>query len=145
MAGRLEDKVAIVTGASRGIGEAISRLFVAEGARVVGVARSADRLEALRQALDAEGAGGRFVPRAADVTLAQAAREVVRETLDRWGRVDILVNNAGVGHYAPVTELSEAAWDEMMAVNLKAPFLWTQAVLPHMMERRDGHVIMISS
>ncbi|EKP94022.1 SDR family oxidoreductase [Thermaerobacter subterraneus] len=145
MPGRLQDKVAIVTGASRGIGEAISRGFVAEGARVVGVARSAGVLEALARDLAAAGAGGRFVPRVADVTSAAAAREVVRETLERWGRIDILVNNAGVGHFAPVAELDEAAWDEMMAVNLKAPFLWSQAVLPHMMERRDGHIIMISS
>ncbi|QIA26780.1 SDR family oxidoreductase [Thermaerobacter sp. PB12/4term] len=145
MPGRLQDKVAIVTGASRGIGEAISRVFVAEGARVVGVARSAGALEALARDLAAAGAGGRFVPRVADVTSPGAAKEAVRETLERWGRIDILVNNAGVGHFAPVADLAEAAWDEMMAVNLKAPFLWSQAVLPHMMERRDGHIIMISS
>ncbi|WPD19796.1 SDR family oxidoreductase [Thermaerobacter composti] len=143
MAGRLQDKVAIVTGASRGIGAAIVRTFVAEGAQVVGVARSGDALEALRAALGE--AASRFVPRVADVTSAAAARDVVRETLERFGRIDILVNNAGVGHFAPVHELPEAAWDEMMAVNLKAPFLWSQAVLPHMMERRDGHIIMISS
>ncbi|ADU50903.1 short-chain dehydrogenase/reductase SDR [Thermaerobacter marianensis DSM 12885] len=143
MAGRLEDKVAIVTGSSRGIGAAIVRAFVEEGARVVGVARSGDALDALRASLG-DGAS-RFVPRVADVTSSAAARDVVRETLDRFGRIDILVNNAGVGHFAPVTELAEEAWDEMMAVNLKAPFLWTQAVLPHMMERRDGHIIMISS
>ena len=144
MAGRLQDKVAIVTGASRGIGRAIAELFVAEGARVVGVARSAGALQELKAALD-ERSPGAFVPEVADVPSAADARRVTEAALARFGRIDILVNNAGVGHFAPVAELSEAAWDEMMAVNLKGPFLWTQAVLPHMMERRDGHIIMISS
>lgn len=142
--GRLQDKVAIVTGASRGIGRAIVEAFVREGARVVGVARSRATLEELAASLNKDRPGA-FVPEVADVTSAADARRVTDQAIARFGRVDILVNNAGVGHFAPVAELAEEAWDEMMAVNLKGPFLWTKAVLPHMMERRDGHIIMISS
>lgn len=133
MRGEFEGLVAVVTGAASGIGLAAARRLAEEGAQVAGLDINPSSVEAPIHGIRA------------DVTDDVSVRAAIDETVRRFGRIDILVNNAGVGHFAPVTELSEAAWDEMMAVNLKAPFLWSQAVLPHMMERRDGHIIMISS
>lgn len=143
MSGQLTGRVAIVTGASRGVGRAVCTTFVREGAHVIGVARTEEALNELTQELASYP--GSFTARAADVTDKQSAQQIVRDTVEKYGRLDILVNNAGVGHFAPVAELSESDWDEMMNVNVKGPFLWTQAALPTFMEQRQGDIIFISS
>lgn len=142
---RLAGRVALVTGASRGVGRAIASLLAAEGARVAALARTAPALEELASEAAAAGWPGRVLPVPADVTDAAQVEAAVARVLAAWGGLDIAVNNAGVGHFAPVAELSEAAWDEMLAVNLKGPFLVARAVVPVFQRQRRGHLVNISS
>lgn len=135
----LKGKTAVVTGAGRGLGAAIATALGAAGARIVLVGRTREPLEKVRRAI--EDAGGQASAEICDVTEAQA----VTETMAAVGHIDILVNNAGISHRASLTDVSEAAWDEVMAVNLKGPFLTTRAVLPGMIERRQGKVINVVS
>lgn len=143
----LENKVAIVTGAGRGIGEAIARRFVAEGARVV----LADIDEAAGQdaaAVLAEKGEARFVH--ADVGDRLQVRNLLAATLDSYGTVDVLVNNAGVVHGASFLELKEDDFDRVMRTNLKGAFLLSQAVARHMVGRveegdQPGSIINMSS
>lgn len=138
MSAGLDGRVALVTGAGRGIGRATATKLAQAGARVMAVARTAGELADL-----AEGAPIEWL--AADVTVA--AEHIVAETCERLGPVDILVNNAGVGSAGeqPVWAQSASRWRETLAVNLDAPFLLTRLVLPGMTERRWGRVIMVSS
>jgi NAD(P)-dependent dehydrogenase (short-subunit alcohol dehydrogenase family) len=134
----LDARVALVTGAGRGIGRATAARLAAAGARVMAVARTADELAELAEIAPIEWL-------AADVTIA--AERIVAETRARLGPVDILVNNAGVGSAGeqPVWSQSLARWRQTLTVNLDAPFLLTRLVLPGMTERRWGRVIMVSS
>jgi len=137
---RLADRVAIVTGGAAGIGAAIARTFCAEGARVVVADLDADA--ATRTAADI---GPRAVPMIVDVTKEDQIRRVVTDTLAHFGRIDILVNNAGIMRKAYVKDMTEALWDAVVDVNLKATFLASKAVLPAMIERRAGRIINIAS
>lgn len=143
MGGRLDGRVAFVTGASRGIGQAIAEAFGREGARVALFARKQEDLEKVAAAIAAGGGETLVLP--GDVTQSAEINHAVEEILARWGRVDILVNNAGVGYFAPLSDLTEAQWDQMMAVNLKGPFLCTKAVWPIFIRQKGGHVVNISS
>ncbi len=136
----LQGRTAVVTGASRGIGRAIVRRLAAEGVRMVAVARSRDALEELARELP-----GTVIPAAADIRDPAAVDGVRDLALDRLGHVDILVNNAGVGHFGLIEELTPEQWDEMFAVNLKGAYLMCRAFVPHMKERRSGHIINIAS
>lgn len=135
----LEGKIAVVTGAGRGLGAAIALALSGAGARVVLIGRTREPLEDLCSAI--AGAGREASVRICDVTDSSA----VAETIGSMGQVDILVNNAGMSHRAEFSDVSEAAWDEVMAVNLKGPFLATRAVLPGMIERRAGKIINVVS
>ncbi|MBX6351477.1 MAG: SDR family NAD(P)-dependent oxidoreductase [Clostridia bacterium] len=137
--GRLSGRAVIVTGASRGIGRAIVEALAAEGAAVVGVARDMARLEAVAREVPG------FVAHAADVRDGEAARRIVQDTVDRFGSLSAVVMNAGVGYYARVEDLDERHLDEMLGVNLKGPFIWSQAALPFLERQRDGHLVFISS
>src|SRR5882672_10651210 len=123
---RFQNKVVIVTGASRGIGQSICVAFGAEGATVVGVARSdlADTGAKVR------AAGGQFIPANADLSKgAQAeAQTLIAQILAQTGRVDGLVNNAGIIRRAPAVDFSEADWNDVIRTNLNAPFFLSQAV-----------------
>ncbi|GAA4019539.1 SDR family NAD(P)-dependent oxidoreductase [Hymenobacter fastidiosus] len=134
----LTDKVAIVTGASRGIGRAIALLLAMQGAKVVCVARSADELTevALKTA-------GLAVP--ADVADEADAQHVIDEAIRHFGRVDILVCNAGVGSFNLLEHFSTADWDQMFAVNVKGTFLLCKAILPHLKAQHGGHIVGIVS
>lgn len=143
LGGRLDGKVALITGASRGIGRAIAVAFAGEGARVVLFARKGEDLEKVAGEVQAAGGEALLVP--GDVALARDVERAVDETVARWGSIDILVNNAGIGFFAPLGELTEAQWDQMMAVNLKGPFLFSKAVWPLFANQMGGHVINISS
>lgn len=139
----LHGQVALVTGGSRGIGLAIAHRLGRMGARLAVCARNSVHLEQCAESL--RGVGLEVFPAVADVSRAQEAGAVVDRTRQKWGEVDILVNNAGVGVFRAAHELSEEEWDRVMGTNLKGVFLMSRAVAPHMIRRRAGHIINISS
>ncbi|MXY56109.1 MAG: SDR family oxidoreductase [Gammaproteobacteria bacterium] len=135
---QLRDKVAIVTGAGRGIGKAIAEAFAKEGASVVCSARSVDEIDAVAEAI-----GGLAIP--CDVADEADIRSMIDAALDAHGRIDILVNNAGAVARLPVHELPVEDWDHVMNVNLRGLFLCTKYALPSMLDQRSGCIINISS
>lgn len=132
-----------MTGGSSGIGFSIGHAFVREGMAVTLVARGKARLEEAQQKLDPEG--GKVLAVEGDVSKAAAVKNLVRETVEQYGRVDVLVNNAGIMKWGPIQRFKEADWDELIAVNLKGAFLCSQAVFPVMRSQRSGYIINISS
>ncbi|HJX90384.1 MAG TPA: SDR family oxidoreductase [Pyrinomonadaceae bacterium] len=141
---KLNDRVAIVTGGGRGIGREITLALSHEGADVVVCGRQLDVLE--QTVTEIETQGRRALAIVTDVSNEVQVNELINKTLATFGRVDILVNNAGIaGPTAAVTNLSRAAWDEVMAVNLTSAFLCSRAVIPHMSERSSGKIVNISS
>jgi 3-oxoacyl-[acyl-carrier protein] reductase len=142
--GRLDDLVVIVTGAGRGIGRGIAVGMAAEGARVAVVDRPGDGGSG--ETVSAIGeAGGTAVAFAADVTAEDATRQMAAEVEAAFGRVDVLVNNAGVSDQVPFEQMTAAAWDRVMSVNLRGVFLCSRAVVPGMLERGAGKIINIAS
>jgi NADP-dependent 3-hydroxy acid dehydrogenase YdfG len=139
----MKDKVAIVTGASSGIGQAAAELIAREGAIVVAVARRAARLTELVRRIVA--AGGRATALPADVTREAEAGQVVAQTIAKYGRVDILVNSAGIVRPGSVEEADPADWREQIDINLLAPMYLSKAVIPDMRRRGDGHILNVSS
>lgn len=143
MPGKLEGKVALVTGASSGIGEATVLALVAEGARVAAAARRKDRLEALVK--DVAGRGGQALPLVVDVADEAQVREMVRRAHETWGRIDILVNDAGVAMLGPIDGAKTEDWRQMVNINLLGLMFTTHAVLPLMKAQGSGHIVNISS
>ena len=144
MAETLRGKVALVTGGSRGIGAAIASELAEAGAAVaVNYLQHADRANELVETLRA--AGGRAIAAQCDVSQAPAVAKMVEQVKSALGPVDILVNNAGVAITRGVDDLSEADFDQTIAVNLKSVFLCTQAVLPMMRQKKWGRIVNISS
>jgi NAD(P)-dependent dehydrogenase (short-subunit alcohol dehydrogenase family) len=142
--GRLSGAVAIVTGASAGIGEAIAKTFAREGARVAVVSRSA--VETARVGAEIEAAGGAAIVLQADVTRTADVTAMVNAVIGRCGAVDILVNAVGGWHHlAPLPDVSDEEWDGIIALNLRSAFLCTRAVAKTMMERKKGRIINIAS
>ena len=142
--GRLDRKVALVTGASRGIGMAVALALAHEGADVVVNYRSRET-EALEVVAALERIGRRAVAVNADVSVAAEVARLVGAAEEALGPVDVLVNNAGITRPQPIEQITEADWDALIAVNLKSAFLVTQAVLPGMRARRWGRIVNISS
>ncbi len=141
---QLKGQVAIVTGGGRGIGGAIARRFAVEGAAVVVTARSVAEIEGV--AKEIEAAGGRAVAVKADVSQEAHAEKIVRAAREAFGAIHILVNNAGVyGPVQPAEMITPAEWDEVIAVNLRGPFLMSRLVLPEMYERGSGAIVNITS
>ncbi|MEV7090312.1 SDR family NAD(P)-dependent oxidoreductase [Streptomyces sp. NPDC093085] len=140
--GKLEGKVALVTGASSGIGEATARMLAAEGAAVAIAARRADRLRALGDELTAAGARVHVI--ALDVTDEEAVRSAVASTVETLGGLDILVNNAGLMLLGPVEDADTTDWSRMIGTNLTGVLHLTHAALPHLL-RGQGTVVQISS
>jgi NAD(P)-dependent dehydrogenase (short-subunit alcohol dehydrogenase family) len=142
--GSLEGKVAIVTGANRGIGKCIARRFACEGARVVLVARAEEEL--IRTLGEIEEAGYKAIAVRADVSDPEQVGRVVKRTLEQFGSIDILVNNAGsAGPTLPVEEWPLDEWEGVLSSNLKSAFLCLQQVTPIMKRQGDGRIINISS
>ncbi len=141
---RLKDRTAIVTGGSRGIGEAIANRLADEGARVaVCASRSLDRAEAVARGI--EGRGGSALALQADVSNPAHVKALFKSVLDRWGALDILVNNAGIARDGLLMRLKPDDWDAVLDVNLKGAFLCMQAAVRPMMRARSGRIINISS
>ena len=141
---KLENKVALITGGSRGIGKAVAAAFAHEGAKLALCARSTDELQQTVAELHGMKAQAQGWP--CDVTMESSVKDFVHEAQRAFGRIDILVNNAGVmTRPAPMVELEVRKWDYTIAVNLRGPFLVTQAVLPFMLKQKSGSVINVSS
>ena len=139
----LTDKVALVTGASRGLGKAIALALAAEGASIAAVARSEDALKETLEAIRATG--GVAEPYALDVSDEAAVEATIEKIVARFQHIDILINNAGVAITRDIQDLSEIDFDQTIAVNLKSVFLCTQAVLPLMRSKGWGRIVNISS
>jgi NAD(P)-dependent dehydrogenase (short-subunit alcohol dehydrogenase family) len=136
--------VAIVTGGGRGLGRTIALRLARDGAALVLASPHTAELETA--AAEIQGLGSRALAVTTDVTREPEVRQLAQQTLDAFGRIDILVNNAGItGPTAPVVNLNRNDWDEVLAVNLTGAFLCARAVLPHMIARRSGKIINISS
>ena len=141
---RLENKVAIVTGSSMGIGEAIAKRYAREGAKVaVNYFKSEEKANDVVATIKAGGGSAKAFR--ADVSKVPEIERLVKEVRDEWGRVDILVNNAGVFHTVPVMETTEEIWDETLDLNLKGYFFAVKTLVPHWREIGGGKVVNISS
>jgi NAD(P)-dependent dehydrogenase (short-subunit alcohol dehydrogenase family) len=144
MSGKLEGQAAIVTGGGRGIGRYIAHRFAAEGAAVVLAATGAAALE--QTAKEIRAAGGRALAIPTDVADESAVAALVKKSMAEFGRLDVLVNNAGIaGPTGPAIELKLADWARTLDINLTGAFLCTKHAAPHMMIRRSGRVINITS
>ena len=139
----LLDRVAIVTGASQGIGRAIAVELAKVGAHVVACSRRRDALEAVAESVRAEGR--RALALACDVGEAHQVDEVVARTVDEFGRIDLLVNNAGYRIRSPLEDLPRDEWDAMVRINLTGVFLFSQAVGRVMIRQRSGKIVNVSS
>jgi NADP-dependent 3-hydroxy acid dehydrogenase YdfG len=143
MTDSLKDKVAIITGASSGIGEATARRLAESGVRVVLAGRRVERLETL--AADIEHREGAALVAPTDVTDERSVHRLARTALDAFGRIDILINNAGIMPLSPISKLKVEEWDRMIDVNIKGVLYCVAATLPTMLEQRSGHIINVSS
>lgn len=141
---KLDDQVALITGAGRGIGRSIAIVFAQEGAKVAVTSRTpASRQEVADQITSAGGEARAF---SLDVTKEDQVSQAVEQVLKTWGHIDILVNNAGIIVLdTPVYRTTVETWDEMMDVNLRGAFLCCRTVIPHMIERKKGIIINIAS
>ncbi|GAB4378819.1 MAG: SDR family oxidoreductase [Calditrichia bacterium] len=136
--------VVLVTGASRGIGRAITRKFADEGLSVALTARNPEKLQETADLITRQGGEDPLII-PADLTDEQQISKLVDRVIEQWGRIDVLVNNAGIGYLKPFTELTVVEFKEMMAVNMTAVFSLTQKVVPYMMKRKNGVIINIAS
>ncbi|HEX7111695.1 MAG TPA: SDR family NAD(P)-dependent oxidoreductase [Mizugakiibacter sp.] len=139
----LKDRIALVTGASSGIGAATARALARAGARVALAARRRERLDAL--AAEIADGGGEALVLEADLAREEEARRCVADTERAFGRLGILVNNAGVMYLEPIEEADLARWRRMFELNVLGLIAATQAALPGMRARRDGHIVNVSS
>ena len=140
---RLQDKVALITGASAGIGQACARALAREGARLVVTARRGDRLQQL--AGEVQQLGSQALVTIGDACEEKTAIDAVDQAMNTFGRIDILINNTGIGNYKSLVDTSVADYDEMMATNVRSTFLFTRHVVPIMMRQREGLILMVSS
>ncbi|MDQ1003534.1 NAD(P)-dependent dehydrogenase (short-subunit alcohol dehydrogenase family) [Neobacillus niacini] len=140
-----EQRVAIVTGANKGLGLAVAENFVKEGKKVVFVIRNKANLEQTRQRFQQEELQKQVMFIQLDVSDINGIKSAVNEVLNEWGRIDILVNNAGIRFETPIEEIDEEEWDQVLSVNLKSTFFFSQAVIPAMKERGWGRIINMSS
>ena len=139
----LTDKVAIVTGASRGIGEEIATQLSNCGAKINLIARNSDKLDVVKDAINSEG--GIAESMAGDVSNLNSFSEIVTNTIDKWGRIDILVNNAGVARDNIIMRMKEDDWDSVMNINLKGCFNGIKSVTRPMIKNKAGRIINITS
>lgn len=142
--GKLEGKVALITGGNRGIGKAIARAYAREGAKVFICAR--DEADLRRTAEEIGSTGGEISWRAFDIAKVRQVKRLVKEVRDRYGSIHVLVNNASIlGPRDPIVRYPLAAWEEVVHVNLTALFVLTKEVLGLMLQQREGSIINLSS
>ncbi len=139
----IKDKVAIVTGASKGIGQQVALDLARAGADVAISARSKDLLEEV--AMEIKKIGRKAMVFAGDMSQEDDIKSFVKKTAETFGRIDILVNNAGLGHFHPVAEMSTEHWDEMFNLNVRGLFIATRESLPYLREAGESFVINVSS
>ena len=139
----LEGKVAIITGASSGIGEATARALSKAGAKVAIGARRTDRLEQIKSKIEKDG--GEVFMQKLDVTKKVDCDSFVDAVIQKWGTVDILVNNAGLMPLSFFKNLKVSEWDQMVDVNIKGVLYCTGAVIPHLVAKKSGHIVNLSS
>jgi 3-oxoacyl-[acyl-carrier protein] reductase len=143
MMGRLSGRTALITGAARGIGYAISQRFAAEGAHLALTDIDEDGVSAAARTLDASGA--EHLSARIDVADIASSRTRIEALIDELGHLDILVNNAGFVRHTTAFDCTEQEWDLMVDINLKGVFFCAQSVLPHMRDRRAGAIVNLSS
>jgi 3-oxoacyl-[acyl-carrier protein] reductase len=141
---RLKDRIALVTGSSRGIGRSIGLAYAREGAKVV-VNFTSNEKAAMEVVEAIQKMGGEARAIKADVANKAAAESLVKATVDQFGAIDILVNNAGFTRPAMMTKMTEQQWDEVVDIHLKGAFLCTQAAAPHMIAKNRGKIINVTS
>lgn len=142
--GRLDNKIAIVTGGNSGIGEATAKLFAREGATVVITARREAELKRVADEIAADGGACMYVP--GDVTVTADVENVVAKTIEAYGRIDILVNNAGIpDSHKRTAWVTDEFWDEVHDTDLKGVMRFCRAVLPHMEARNSGSIVNVCS
>ena len=141
---KLKDRVAIITGASRGIGSAIAKRFAKEGAKVV-INYNQSQDKASRLVDEIRKNGGQALAVRADVSKPDEVKQLVKKTVDAFGRVDILVNNAGVMFQNTFLDATEEVWDQTIDINLKGAYLCSKEVAPIMLKQKKGKIINISS
>lgn len=134
----LDGKVALVTGASSGLGAAVARLFAARGAKVFGVARDADRMATVFE----DVSGGAYA--SVDISDSQACRDAVAQCVEKFGRLDALINVAGFHQMRHTVSMTDEDWDKDLAVNLNGPFFLCRAALPHLLES-GGNIVNVAS
>ncbi len=143
MNSKLHGKVAIITGASAGIGQACARVLAGEGASLVITARRKKRLTQLKKEIEA--LGGRAVIVVGDARKESTAIAAVKAAKKAFGRIDILINNTGVGSYKDLVDTSATDYDEMMDTNVRSTFLFARHTVPVMLKQKSGTILMISS
>lgn len=141
--GRVQDQVAVVTGAAKGLGRAIALRLAEEGARLALADVDADGLD--RTVADIGAAGGQAFGMVGDVTEERPAQDLIAAAVQRHGRLDILVNNVGGSRPARIWDMTVEDWDFVLRLNLRSAFLCTRAAVPHMMRQRSGRVVCLSS
>ena len=145
MANELKDKVALVTGGSRGIGYAVAEALLGEGAKVFICGRDAASVKGALARLAAAGGADRVDGSAADVRRYDDCRKAVARTAERFGGLDILVNNAGIGIFKPVDQITPEEWSATIETNLSAVFYCTREAVPFMRSRGGGYIFNVSS
>lgn len=143
MTGKLTGKVALITGASSGIGRASALVLAQAGANLVITARRQDRLQELAAAV--QKAGGLSVIIVGDASAEETAQRCVNTAIQTFGSLDVLINNVGIGNYKNLVDTSAAEYDEMMAANVRSTFLFTRHAVPQMIKQASGTILMISS
>ncbi len=142
--GKIMSKTVVITGASRGIGRECARLFAQKGYNVViNYNNSEDRARELCDELNSQGFSVAVVK--ADVSVSAQAKELIDRAVEIFGSVDVLVNNAGIGEQRLITDVTDEIWERMIGVNLNAVFYCTRQALPHMINKKSGKIINISS
>ncbi len=139
----LKGKIAIITGARRGMGKSHALLFAKSGAKVVVADISQEDCQLVVDEI--KKSGGEAIAVKCDVTKKEEVDGMVKAALDKWGKVDILVNNAGIVHVAPFLEMKEEDWDRVLDINLKGSFLCAQAAVKEMIKQKSGVIVNIAS
>lgn len=140
---RLQNKIAIITGAGSGIGEGIAKTFAKEGAKVVVANRTVEKGE--RVVNEIKNSGGEAIFFQTDVSSWQSWQDLVKKTIETFGKIDILINNAGVVKFSPLHQTSDEDWDYILNINLKGAFYGMKAVIPYFLQQKKGKIVNIAS